>query len=147
MPRLLALLPCERLLIAQEDNSASVMAILQGFTLAALPPAEAGVNLPVTWYMFALWEREAGDDPDQCRQRFELLSPAGEVLAASPDLAVVTNARFNRAFIRLVGFPIKGAGDYIFRVLLKTGNTQLAEVSRFPIPIEVKPDETPEGRS
>jgi hypothetical protein len=41
-PKLLLFAPCEKIIISQEDNSASVLSILQGFTLPG--PMPVGPN-------------------------------------------------------------------------------------------------------
>src|SRR5260370_11142903 len=78
MPRLLAFLPCEKVIIGQDGNP-SVISILQQFNVplpagAKVDPHSMGM---FRWDIFSLWERLAGDEEKEFEQRCELISPDG----------------------------------------------------------------------
>jgi len=142
MPRLLAFLACEKVIIA-DDNQASIMGLLQGFELSAAPPANQTVVLPMQWTVFTLWEKEPDDKASQLTQRFELLAPDGtSLLQAKTETAVISEADegkvFHRVVARLKGFPVRGATTHTLRLLLKTGDGEYAEKSKFSIPLIIK---------
>jgi hypothetical protein len=148
MLRLLLFAPCEKVISSSEDNSGSLIAILQGFTLRAPLPSDTKepVLLPVQWYIFSLWEYE--HDDHRYMQKFELISPFGKVLADGESKVInpdQRDRRFQRNSGKSFGFPLEGSGDYKLRLLLKTDDEDFIEVATFPIPVIISATSEPFG--
>lgn len=142
MPKLLVFLPCERVVIGREgDNSASIIAIVQGFTAegSEIPRAPDGpgapvVAIPVSWSIFALWDGAPVDGDLQART--ELFSPYGRSLFKL-DVAwrFEEGKRFHRLLSKVPAFPLDGVGEYILKHSLKVGEGDFIEHASFPIPL------------
>jgi hypothetical protein len=153
---LLMFAPCERVIIGGEgDNTASLIAILQGFEVdeSELTSQLSQVSehkdekapvpvLPMTWFVFSLWENDYSGR--RFKQRFEIRSPNGKtMIGGDADINLRPDTRFHRVTGKLPGFPISGLGDYMLVLLLKTDDGEFVERMRFPIPITPrKPNET-----
>jgi hypothetical protein len=126
---------CERVLINQEDNTASLIGILQGFTLPSVP-AEGETNaLPMTWYAYMQWDR-GSDVRSQYDYRAELKNAAGKTLAGANGTLSISNAdrRFHRLMCKFVGFPIDGVGDYALSLALLEHGKEVF-TAHFPVPV------------
>jgi hypothetical protein len=144
---LLLFAPCERVVIGSEgDNTASLIALLQGFTVElgelpspsenAAPDAPAPL-VPIPWYVFTLWANDFSGRT--FRQRFVLQSPRGrELITGETSMAMHPDKRFHRVNSKLPGFPLDGPGDYWLILSLKTDDGEFVERMRFPIPITSK---------
>lgn len=148
MLKLLAFAPCEKVVTSSEDNSGSLITILQGFSIQAPMPLERSqrVLLPIQWQIFTLWEYSPDDHV--YTQRFELESPSGAILLYG-EAAVINldqkDRRFQRNVGKSFGFPIDGDGDYVLRLLLKTDDSDFVELMTFPIPITLSATDSKEG--
>ncbi|MGE0450350.1 MAG: hypothetical protein AB7Q29_12305 [Vicinamibacterales bacterium] len=145
MVKLLMFTACEKVVISQDDNSSSLLSILQGFDIPIAPPEGESLLLPVSWTTFVLWEG-VREDPDRYKQRVRLIAPDGTVLetveakvisSTSPDI------RFHRSMIRRAGLQIRGVGDHTLVLSLKDGEGPFADLASFAIPITVKAPEPP----
>lgn len=148
-PKLLAFAPCERLIIGAEgDNTATLVALLQGYTLTVEELAEGtapkeGVSdeskqfaLPLTWYIFALWENP--QDSARYVQRFQLISALGKAIAhGESPIDFSSGKRFIRWNVKLTAFPLDGFGDYILYLHVKTNDGPFIEVASYPIPVQM----------
>ena len=139
MAKLLIFAPCEKVVISNEDNAASLISILQGFNVPMQPPQDQTALAPVTWYVFTLWERET-DDAIEDRQRFELHTPTGELLLQGEAPILRGNELekiFHRTASKIAGFPIKGEfGAYTLTLSTrKAHQSEFTDVAVFPIPI------------
>jgi hypothetical protein len=120
VPKLLALLSCERVIISSPveggDNSATVVAILDGFTVTERIPANA--SAPYKWTVFSLCRREAGDEGKSLEKVLQLVTPSKKVAfhAVTPFSFRTRNQRNN---IRVSGFPIGEAGEHEIQVWLR----------------------------
>jgi hypothetical protein len=140
MPRLLLFAPCEKVISAQEDNGASLIALLQGFELPTQPPEE-NLMAPIPWYAFALWEA-INEEPGRFSQRIQLVARDGTILVnwEGPVVGAGNRGkRFHRTAIKHLGFPLHGTGDYTLRLWLRDGDGEFNELvdRAFPIPISV----------
>lgn len=140
MPRLLAFLPCERVIVSSDDNSASVMTILQGFKFSGvkIPTDDEPVSLPLRWSIFTLWRRTSADEGVTYEQRAELISPSGKVLVAQTAEFVMVKAN-HRHTGRIFGFPVTGVGEYSLRLSLRAlkEGEEYSVMAEYPLTIDV----------
>ena len=86
MPKLLAYLPCEKVVIEEESKNISVLSILEtvNVTLPKGAPAPAQPSsIGMAWAIFTLWQKEKGES-GEFESKSTLVSPAGELLAETP---------------------------------------------------------------
>jgi hypothetical protein len=132
-PKLLVFSPCERVIINEEDNASSLIAILQGFHVQSEIPDGKILSLPISWYVYTLWESDKTEN--KYHQRTELISPTtGKTLVtASAQWQFVKDKYYHRLTGRVVGFPVDGFGKYELRLSLKINDGAFVERASFPI--------------
>jgi|SRR5687767_2733510 len=153
MPNLLIFLPCEKVIISSRseggDNSASVIAVLEGLHFTKEPPPlrkdDDVTGIPMQWAIFTLWEHGPGEEGSEFEQICTLDSPNGKELLRASIKFRFTKLR-NRNTITIVGMPIDGPGKYNLRLFLADAKTPeiLIEKASFPILISIAtPTEKP----
>src|SRR5688500_8249294 len=124
MPRLLALLPCNYAIISRDDNSVSLINVMQGVT-AALPQGAVGQNvlLPNRWAVFAYWLKEPSDGDQEFEQRLELVAPSNETVVAQESTFRMTQNTHSQVG-HVLGMPITNvtAGSHAFKLRLSLRN-------------------------
>jgi len=135
MPKLLAYLPCEKVVIEEESKNISVLSILEtvNVTLASGAPAPGqNASIGMAWAIFTLWQKEKGES-GEFESKSVFVSPAGEVLAETPTakLGFGTNTR-QQVVNRMASFPVWTPGPCQLRLMVKTardgGFRELANV-------------------
>lgn len=135
MPKLLAYLPCEKVVIEDESKNVSVLSILETVTVTmprgAAPPAQnASIRMP--WAIFALWQKDK-DESGEFESKSALVSPAGELLAETPIAKLSFGANSRQQVVnRMAEFPIWAPGACQLKLMVKTsrdtGFRELANV-------------------
>jgi hypothetical protein len=152
MPRFLAFLPCERVVVASDDQSISLFSIVQGITATQLaaassdephPSEDSPATLPIRWSIFVLWQRLAEDEGVTYESRVQLLSPSGNPLVEhTSELALLKNR--HRYTMKAFGFPYVGKGQYLLRLSLRTLSPSTGEfntIAEYPIDGELTIEE------
>ena len=119
MPQLLVFVPCEKVILGQGDNSASLIGIMQEVTFYGVPssvPDTAAV--PMNWTVFAQWLAVAGEEGKFFEQRIQLTSGKGEVLLEASGEFELTKP-IHRMITNIRGFPIRAAGSYRLALTLR----------------------------
>src|SRR5712691_4610155 len=85
MPKLLLFAPCEKVIIAQYGNTASLITILQELTVSVPPDVQipADAKVPVQWYGFSLWQKQPGDEGKRYEQQIEFADPDGGIVVSA----------------------------------------------------------------
>ncbi len=123
MPKLLAYLPCEKVVIEEESKNISVLSILEtvNVTLARGAPAPApNASIGMAWAIFTLWQKEKGES-GEFESKSVFVSSAGELLAETPaaKLGFGTNAR-QQVVNRMASFPVWAPGACHLKLMVKT---------------------------
>lgn len=139
MPSLLMFAPCDKVIISQEDNSPSLVSILEYITInipAFGPNLPLIANLPIRWQMFTLWRQVPEDRGKIYQQRTHLVLPDGQFKVDSTmEFRVV--APTQRNVVGIFGFPVLPPGQYPLRLSLREAG-QLdgwENVAEFPLTI------------
>lgn len=130
--------PCEKVIVARDDNSINLIGLMQGFKGGSeqTPTNEEPTSVPLRWSTLALWVKTHEDEGKTYEQQVELLSPTGKVLL-SQTLEFVMTKKFHRNTGRIFGFPVAGFGDHVLRLSLRTvgDNEEFTTIAEFPLPI------------
>lgn len=136
MIRLVVFVPCERLIIGQ-DNLSSLINVLEHVQVPVDNrdiPENAGV--PFNWTVLALWHREIEmDEPVLYDVKFELVSPNGKAAISGNVNFVVSNEHLNfrNTFIFPV-FPLTEPGIHKALLSYKRSDEEVWEqVGEYPI--------------
>ena len=129
MPKLLVFAPCEKVIISQDENNPTLIAILSSLTLqttaeelaktaTSVEGSEGGAVQPpmalVRWSIFSMWLREPEDDEGKdFHQTIEIVSPDDRVLLSNKmTFKFSGTARTHRLTLHVGGFPVATVGDY-----------------------------------
>jgi hypothetical protein len=142
MPKLLAFLPCDRVIIAN-DNSTSLITLLETMNIN-VPPGEeeklpANPQLPRSWQVFTLWEESPGERGQKFTQKLEFVRPDRKdaVQIAIVPVEFTERAKRHRTIVAIPFFPLLPAGTSYVRTLLQLqGQDEWIEYATYPILIE-----------
>lgn len=136
MPKLLAFVPCERVLTDQ-GNNVSIISILSNVAVSVQVPENAAI--PLHWEIFSLWQQEADDAGKTLEQYCELRDPDGRAVLKSV-LEFQVTAPSQRNVVTVIGFPIAPrGGEYALVLFLRETNGERKELATFPIIVVVTP--------
>ncbi len=78
MPKLLVFAPCEKVIISQDENTPTLIAILSDISgvYKADQKLEAGTLAPLRWSVFTMWSQEPTDDGKVFQLNIRLVSPS-----------------------------------------------------------------------
>jgi len=148
MPKLLIFVPCERVIVSGSeggDNTASLIAILEGVEVLKKVPLDAAVPKP--WVIFSLWTRSNGDEDKNYEQICDMVAPSGKV-AITSTLQFRFALRNHRINVHVNGLPIGEDGTYLLILYLQeVGKPETkTEYATFPISVshELKAEEPEE---
>jgi hypothetical protein len=136
MPKLLLFAACERVIIDQDSNVASLVALLQDITIGI--PADAQMPeramLPMKWHAFTLWFEQPEDSGKQYVQEIELCDPDGNILltgSSEPFKMSLLTHRLNATFNT---FPLTQFGQYLLKAYLREDKEgkERTEVASYP---------------
>ena len=135
MPKLLAYLPCEKVVIEDESKNVSVLSILETVTVtmpegAPAPAENASIRMP--WAIFSLWQKE-GDESGEFESKSALVSPAGKPLVETPVAQLSFGANTRQQVVnRITDFPVWTPGACQLKLMVRTARDrdfrQLASV-------------------
>src|SRR5215213_8820562 len=122
MPKILAFVPCEKVIVSQQDNTTSLISLIEGFSIDIPQGVELAedASIQMKWYVFSLWEKVVGEEEQRFEQRIELILPDGK---KALDMATLIEfepepKRF-RQVTTVMGFPISPAGPCALKLSLR----------------------------
>jgi hypothetical protein len=123
MPKLLAYLPCEKVVVEDESKNISVLSILEtvNVTLSKGAPAPARqASIGMAWAIFTLWQKEKGES-GEFESKSVFVSPGGELLAETPVARLGFGANTRQQIInRMASFPIWSPGNCQLKLMVRT---------------------------
>jgi len=140
MPRLLIFVPCQKVLISKEDNTLTIITVLQEMEVSV--PAESPelpdkTTAPLIWYAFCLWGNERDDPETVYHQQFILEAPNGEKVREGPIAEFSMTTPSHRVYSRYPNFPIWLKGTYSLRLQLRRKDAaEWRDIATFPIQIK-----------
>jgi hypothetical protein len=147
MPRLLAFVPCEKVVSEQGSDAKSIINILEGLSVLiphGAPPPPINSFIGMNWSIYALWEMNSAEENSSFQARSRLLSPSGAELFSGAlwDWRFPVSGK-HQTIEKIGGFPIWAPGRCSLVHLLKTpSDNDFIEVARISI---VLSHETPQA--
>jgi hypothetical protein len=146
LPKLLLFAPCERVIVDKQDNSTSLISLIEGLSVVMpntekIPP-DAGS--PMQWHIVTLWLREPGDETKRYEQTCELVMPDGKI-SVPARTSFRLERRAHRITVRIRGFPIsRTPGDCVLRLSLREDveGSEWREIATYPINVKHLPRTT-----
>lgn len=145
MPQLLAFLPCENVIISQ-DNNLSLIEVLNGVTAAVSVPIDqlkSDAGAPHRWFVVAMWHKVPEDLDADFEQRIALVDPSGKIrIEAFNEIAFDPQKSIHRTIGEMSGFPVSPQGVYTLQLYVrkKQGEDVWSEnpVSSYPLLVHVR---------
>ena len=140
MPKLLAYIPCENVLIDEFTKNASITAVIseigikipQGFPV----PSKGTFIIAMQWNIFSLWEWEEIDSNLEFETKSQLVAQSGEVLFETniTESKKEPHKNFQRNIDRITGFPIWVSGRVELRLMFRVkGSGEFLQRASYPI--------------
>lgn len=133
MPKLLLFAPCERVLVDQQSNGVTLIALLQEVHYKVPPgaPLPPNFGLPLSWSVLSLWQEETVDSGIQFEQKLVLENAAGIT-----SIENVTQWQFtassHRIISNIMGLPVsRRLNLHLFYRI--AGALDWVEVATYPI--------------
>jgi hypothetical protein len=86
MPKLLVFVPCEKVILSQDDNNPTLITILSEiggeFQIPEDQSLPAGAMFPFRWNVFTMWRVEDGDGTQEFEQTVRFVSPEEKVVVS-----------------------------------------------------------------
>ena len=139
MPRLLAFLACEKVVIEKQFETPSLISVMQKVMFQPSEGVEIPVNAiaPYKWAVFTMWVREQGDDGKTFRQKCELIMPDGTVGPVSIDLPFIVKDEINFNIANVLGFPVGQLGMITIKMWLESENGEVL-TPHYDYPVKVE---------
>jgi hypothetical protein len=139
VPRLLLLAPCVKAIIDNQDNSLSLVEVIQGLK-ARVSQDEANDGkrtIPLLWSIVALWHFSEEEMGKTYEQRTVIVTPTEKEPIETVGSFSVT-ARRHQSRIGVTGFPIDNPGVYTIKLYLReAGKDKRWKLSgEYPIDVE-----------
>jgi hypothetical protein len=134
MPRLIFFLPCEKAIISQEDNTISLINVIQGINVPKPSIEDAGAA--VSWFAVSAWQMIPGDANKTYEHRTNLRLPNGKETGESILRFDFSKTPHHRNIVRINGFPVGQAGIYTLNLFIRElGAEQWTQVADYQITV------------
>jgi len=134
MPRLVTLLPCEKVIV-DRDGMPSLIALFENLNISPSPGQEIAEVPRETitfqqWTVFSEWWIGADElDLEAADQIFEIQFPDGSLAPVRGKIPFVFgNPGIHRNHQTIVGFPVGQEGTYTIRVWLEKDGKPISEI-------------------
>ncbi len=128
---------CSRSTTDRETNNISLFEVLEQLNmLGPIPDPNAHVALPVQYEVVSLWVRANAADAEESAGRIVLTAPDGIEIYSQEFPVNLTQHDRMRTQARSFGFPVHGAGRYLFKIEIRRAGNNWETVARIPIRLE-----------
>jgi hypothetical protein len=140
MPKLVLYAPCERVILGQGDNSASLIIVLQQMqfhgTLKQGEQVNKGMAAFVHFAVFSQWHKTPGDEGKIFEQRV-ILVKAGEPIALEFVAEFEMKDRLHRLIANVQVMPMMNQGEYNLQTFVRQkGSRDWGDVvAEYPIEV------------
>jgi hypothetical protein len=142
MPRLLVFAPCEKVIISQADNTATLITVLSGiaaeYEKEGAPPPGKRLSLPIRWTIFSLWKKESTDGDKEFAQSIIFKSPSGENIFETAAMPIDLKVGSHRMVMLVDSVPVWEPGEWKIELYLSEKDAQLPELPLVSYPFDLK---------
>jgi hypothetical protein len=123
MPKLEIFVPCERVIIGQGDNSASIIVVIQQLEFRNLnesPDVPENVGVLVRLSIFTQWRKLPSDEDKTYEQKYTFGRPGEKktiLEAMAPEFQMTQKS--HRITVTLEALPLLEAGEFVLGLWLK----------------------------
>lgn len=145
MPRLIIFAACERVIISQEENTSSLISVLETVNL----PIPAGLEIagpsdqavPFRWYIYALYRQEDNDEGKRFEQHVQLSLEGQNYLQGSLPFQFEPDKPNMRTVMQVGGFPVMPVGTGSLKLFIQEvgEDTERQEIAEYPLIIRRLP--------
>lgn len=126
MPKLLVFAPCERVILGQGDNSASLIVIIQQVQFqgpAGMPAPPPGAGVAARFSIYSQWHKLPTDGEKTFEQRIVLsFENENPVLEATAEFQMTE--RLHRVIANVMALPFIHPGEYSLKLFLREKGEQ-----------------------
>ena len=143
MPKLLFFVPCQKVIVDEQEHSASVISIIEGLTAILPTPIPEKAQIPLNWSIVTLWYQLPEDEGKSFEQRTAVILPNGET-AASAVIPFQMGQQNHRNVVSVFGYPIAQSGQHVIRLELREVGDDSREwqlMSEYPLTLAHKAGE------
>ncbi len=135
MPELLALLPCEKVIIDQQNNP-TIVNVLEKIHVhvPAGHSVPGSVITPKEWAVFTLWRRSEEEAGRKFEQHIEVLLP-NESVAIRANASFTFNDTMHRLVSLMLGFPVGQQGACVIRTWLEAEGRRTTQVFTYVVEV------------
>lgn len=145
MPKLLAFLPCENVLITQ-DQTVSLIQVMNKLMISGVPdPLPLNAATPIKWFLFAQWEIEPTDIGQSFDQRIRMVRGDFVGLEVIGNFTAEAGKNVHRMITNLSFFPLIPGGAYRFKLEIKRIGEGHGWEAQGEYPFEVEYQHIPVG--
>jgi hypothetical protein len=136
MPELIALVPCERVIIDELLKVPTLVTIMEKVDVQVPQGSEVPANsvAPKEWFVFTIWGKKPGEQPGRYRQVIEIAPPEAS-LAAKLTIDFDFKDRTHKLQNKLFGFPVGAQGVCLVRVWLESADGTATPTHTYPIEV------------
>jgi hypothetical protein len=137
MLKVLIFVPCQNVIVGQDNNS-SIISVIESLNINVATDFPEDAALPISWKILTLWHRyENAPEEVIYQQRIEGVAANGKTIIEGEQDFTVSNSHVNiRNILEIEGFPIGISGQLNCRLLLRRkGDESWQLASEFPIGI------------
>jgi len=137
MPKILIFAPCDKVIVSEQDNTTSLISLIEAFTIGISEDAEVpeDASIPLKWHILALWERLEGEEGKNFEQRTQFILPNGrEGLGGTMTLDFKPESKRFRAVSIILGFPVSPSGACVLKLSVReVGQEDWQDVADYSI--------------
>ena len=139
MPKLLVFAPCEKVIISQDENNPTLIAILSEISgeIEAPAPLDSKGLAPMRWSIFSMWQQEDGDEKKDFEQTIRLISPSGHRAIDAPSEMKLT-APTHRVTAHLGTVPVGEPGDWVVQLFMYEKGQPIPAVPVATYPLRIR---------
>lgn len=141
MPKLLAFIVCEKVILEKEHETPTIVSVIQRIqfqTAPGSPMLPQDAMAPMSWQIFTIWLNEGEGVGKNLLQKFELVMPDNSPApgGVKGTISFVEKSSFNFNVIKIMGFPV-GHPNVKVRLWLESPTGEMLSPDHF-YPIEVQ---------
>jgi hypothetical protein len=148
MPKLLHMVACENVIFDREDNTASLIILIEGININTQDALPEDAELPTRWCVYTMWRRRDGDEGKTFEQKVEMISPSGRIAKQhDTPFAFQQGKKNHRVKLYMFGLPIGEVGTWSINASLREKNDEAQWDAVASLPFEVSHDEVKSEKS